>query len=679
MSQPEILAPAGSMESLVAALRCGADAVYAGGTSFSARQSAENFDMATLYEAIRLCHLYGAKFYLAANTLLFDKELSQFESFLRETVAAGIDAILLQDFGALWLVRALFPDLPIHASTQMTIHTPTGAVWAKEHGITRVVAARELSRNEIKAMCDTGVEIEQFVHGALCMSVSGQCNLSAMIGSRSANRGRCAQACRLPFSVGKQPYALSLKDLCLVPNAAQMEEDGVVSLKIEGRCKRPEYVAAAVTALRQALDGLTPDLKTLQAVFSRSGFTDGYYTGKRQALFGFRRKEDVEQAKYVLPQLRNSYHKPRQIITVEMHVIVRMGLPVTLQLTDSEGTQVTVTGDPPQFARQHPTDNVQLAQQLGKLGGTIFRQGSLTADCDGIGMLPAARLNQLRRDGIAALEAARVAAHTPHYRMRSIPIKKAPKAKSRQQYAPSYRIQLSDWSNGIERLLKNPAVDSLWIPLQAAAAVPTSYRAQVFLTLPRFCAAEETLITWLSQAKQLGFRHIVCENAAHIALGKSFQLHLHGGIGLRVTNHLALDFLQQNDVLDTMLSPELKCAQIRDCTGLPTGVYAYGNLPVMTCRTCPIQAELGCTKCTHMLTDRTGRAFPVACNKQADHVTIYNTVPIWMADKQSDLEGVRYLLLDCTCGADPTQILDAYQQHRTTQNPMTRGLFYRGV
>lgn len=312
MRTPEILAPAGSEDALLAALRCGADAVYVGGKQFSARQNAANFDLPQLQRAAELCHLYGAKLYLTVNTLVFAPEFPALVQFLEAAIRLGVDAFLVQDFGLLELIRQISPDVPIHASTQMTIHTPEGALWAKEHGISRVVVSRELSRKEIAAICKTGIEVETFVHGALCMSVSGQCGLSAMIGSRSANRGRCAQACRLPFSAkgDKNGCALSLKDLCLVPYVAELAEDGVASLKIEGRCKRPEYVAAAVTALVQARAGETPDLDTLRAVFSRSGFTDGYYTGKRQQMFGTRQKDDVLQGQKVLPQLAQLYQKP---------------------------------------------------------------------------------------------------------------------------------------------------------------------------------------------------------------------------------------------------------------------------------------------------------------------------------------------------------------------------------
>ncbi|MCD7959075.1 MAG: U32 family peptidase [Ruminococcus sp.] len=682
MNRPEILAPAGARESLLAALRCGADAIYAGGVQFSARQSAENFEMEQLKEAVSLCHLYGAKFYLTMNTLIHDQELEKLVTFLQTVISIGVDAILVQDLGVLHLIRRLSPDIPIHASTQMTIHTPMGARWAKEHGIARVVVARELSRPEIKTMCDTDVEIEQFVHGALCMSVSGQCRLSAVIGSRSANRGRCAQACRLPFLANgkKDVCALSLKDLCLIPYAPQMAEGGVTSLKIEGRCKRPEYVAAAVTALKQALEDIEPDLDMLKAVFSRSGFTDGYYTGNRWDMFGMRRKEDVLQAKAVLPALKNLYQKPQPLISVDMTVTVCIDVPTTLSLFDEEGNHVTVIGAVPQVAQQHPTDVAQLNKQLGKLGGTIFSLRTLHANCDGVGVLSAAQLNTLRRDGIATLESARIARNTPHYTMQLFPLTRQSKFVPKQQDSLCYHVLLRRWTFIAEMLLLKENCAVVWIPIQEVSAViPESLRKRVYLAMPQFCTDERKLHHTLELASILGFTHLVCENVVHIEMGKQFHMILHGGMGLGVTNHLALEFLRQERLVDSMLSPELNLKQIRDCIGLPTGVYAYGNLPVMICRNCPIQAEVGCVKCRHNLRDRTGRSFPVYCSKYSGTVTMYNDVPIWMADKIEEIDGTSYYLLDCTNNDDAIFIFRAYTQHLKTNASMTRGLFYRGV
>ncbi|MDE6658011.1 MAG: U32 family peptidase [Oscillospiraceae bacterium] len=313
MRNPEILAPAGSMEALIAALRCGANAVYVGAKNYSARNHAVNFDLPELEEAGKLCHLYGAKLHLAVNTLVTDSELENFQIFIRQAVESGIDACIVQDLGVLKIIKSMIPDLPLHASTQMSIYTTEGALQAKELGCSRIVLARELSCEDLKTICQLPVETEIFVHGALCMSVSGQCNFSAIVGGRSANRGQCAQACRLPWHTPEKNNlsALSLKDLSLVKHVELLKKIGVDSFKIEGRMKRPEYVACAVTALRMALNGEQPDMKLLQSVFSRSGFTDGYFTGKKQAMFGYRRKEDVLASQQVFSSIQASYQKHR--------------------------------------------------------------------------------------------------------------------------------------------------------------------------------------------------------------------------------------------------------------------------------------------------------------------------------------------------------------------------------
>ncbi|MGN1225200.1 MAG: U32 family peptidase, partial [Ruminococcus sp.] len=440
---PEILAPAGSMEALTAAVHCGADAVYLGATLFSARQNAHNFDASTLQEAAAFCHTNGVKVYLTVNTLIFDTEWKALDQLLQIAAACGIDACIVQDLGVADYIRHRIPDMPLHASTQMTIYSPAGAIWAKEHGFSRVVVAREMSRTEIQKVCEIGLEVEQFVHGALCMCISGQCYLSAMIGSRSANRGCCAQACRLPFTAkgNRQAAALSLKDVCLLPHYQKLCEDGIASLKIEGRMKRPEYVAAAVTALRQLREGQQPDLQMLRAVFSRSGFTDGYYTGKRTQMFGTRQKEDVKAAETVLPKLAELAKKPAVRVPVAMTATVRLGQPITLTASLPDGTSVTVRDVPAEPAKNKPCDAALLERQLSKLGNTAYELDSLTTNCDGRSAISAAALNALRRTATDELDALRRKNHTPIYSLKEVP--PLPKECHHQSASlPAYWIQV---------------------------------------------------------------------------------------------------------------------------------------------------------------------------------------------------------------------------------------------
>ena len=682
---PELLAPAGSTEALQAALRCGADAVYVGGTQYSARQNAGNFDLPALEEAARLCHLYGAKLHLAVNTLLLPQELEAFSRYMQAIASIGVDACIVQDLGAAAIIRQAIPEMPLHASTQLTIHSPEGARFAKEQGFCRVVAARELSRSEVQALCACDIEIEQFVHGALCMSVSGQCYLSAMIGGRSANRGRCAQACRLPFSASGHPEqaALSLKDLCLIPYAQQLIADGITSLKIEGRMKRPEYVAAAVLALRAALNGEQPDLSDLRAVFSRSGFTDGYYTGTRSQMFGKREKEDVTAAKAVLPRLAQTYQKLPDRIPLEITVTAISGQPVTATFSDPEGQTVTVTGAVPQPAQNRPTDSATLQRQFSKLGDTIYTLQGLTAVCDGTSMLPASAWNALRRAGTAAMDAARIQAHTPSYSVVPQSFHPLLHETPTPQKAPAFWVQLRTVPEDCSFWLQQERVAFLMLPLEQllTAELPQADRARILLIPPRFTPnhAEQTLRQQLQILAQAGYQHLYCQNVAHLRLGKQLQFHCHGGTGLNLTNPLALSAYP---MADATLSPELTLSQTRACAGsLPIGIYGYGYFPVMLMRNCPVREEVGCKSCTGSLIDRTNRTFAVQC--QAGYTELYNAVPIWLADKQKQLTHLHHLILDVSqlpAQAQQQAVLHAYQTgDPNLPQAITRGLYFRGI
>ncbi|MDE7094420.1 MAG: U32 family peptidase, partial [Oscillospiraceae bacterium] len=409
MRNPEILAPAGTMEALIAALRCGADAVYVGAKDYSARNSAVNFDLPALEQACQLCHLYHAKLHLAVNTLLTDSELENFQIFIRQAVESGIDACIVQDLGVLKIIKSIIPDLPLHASTQMSIYSCEGALQAKQLGCSRVVLARELSCEDLKLICKLPVETEVFVHGATCMSVSGQCHFSSIVGGRSANRGKCGQACRLPWHTPEGNYlsALSLKDLSLVKHVNLLKQIGVDSFKIEGRMKRPEYVACAVTALRMALNGKQPDMKLLQSVFSRSGFTDGYFTGKKQAMFGYRRKEDVLAGQQVFSGIQASYQKPRVITELDFNLKLQKEQPALLQVSDSQGNHAIIQGAVPELAKKLPLQTEGLKKYLQKLGGTIYQCGEVKLENPDDLILSASQCNALRRDAVEQINALR--------------------------------------------------------------------------------------------------------------------------------------------------------------------------------------------------------------------------------------------------------------------------------
>lgn len=683
--KPELLAPAGGMDSLTAALRCGADAVYVGAKQFSARAGAENFDAAGLMNAAALCHLYGAKLYLAVNTLLFDSEFPALDRLLETAAEAGADGCIVQDFGAAAYIAKRLPTLRLHASTQMTIHTPAGVRYAKQAGFCRAVAARELSAEQLRAVCGEakrcGMEIEMFVHGAHCMSVSGQCWMSAAMGGRSANRGCCAQPCRLPFTADAARWdacALSLKDMSLVEQLPRIEAIGVDSLKIEGRMKRPEYVAAAVTAFRRALNGEQPDMAELQAVFSRSGFTDGYFTGKRQDMFGTRRKEDVTAAQTVLSGIRARCQKPRKAAVLDAHFILQAEQPVTLTVTDGKRV-VTVSGDCPQQAISRATDLPMLQKQFAKLGDTIYTAGTVTADLDDGLMLPAAALNALRRDVVAAMDEARIRSNTPAHRLgEAFAMPTAPKAVG----APRFRLQ-------IRQLAQLDAVgdyaarlDALLLPLGFAAEYAVSQQPlpteRVMLLAPRLCVDGNKIAQMLEKAYALGYRQLACQHIGDVQLGKKLGFALHGTLGLHISNSYAAAEMREAGLLDGLCSPE---TPVLPAQMLPLGVFAYGRLPLMLTRNCPVKAQVGCAKCRHTLTDRRGAAVYTDCTRcleKPDYAELFNAVPVWTADKPRIFADAAYALLAMTDESSERvrEILAAYLDGEIIAAPQkfTRGI-----
>lgn len=678
--KPEILAPAGSMESVYAAVRCGADAVYIGGSRFSARANAVNFSVQELAEAVDYCHLHNVRIYQAVNTLVFDSELEDFLNAAKLSAEAGVDAFIVQDLGAAKMLRQALPDMKLNASTQMSIHTKEGALLAKECGFSRVVVSRELSLEQIREICRADIEIEAFVHGALCMSVSGQCYMSAMIGSRSADRGLCAQACRLPFSAvkGENRCDLSLKDLSLVKHIDELKEAGVRSLKIEGRMKRAEYVAAAVTACRAAADGKEPDLDALRAVFSRSGFTDGYLTGKTGAeMFGTRRKEDVVSAEAVFPELRELFRKETKAVQADFHAVIKKNKPALLEMC-ADGVTVTVTGDVPQAALNRPTDLAAVKSQLSKLGDTPYDLGRVTADIDEGVIIPASRLNALRREAVEEMNSERLKAKKKPQQFCDIDLNFAKKLNIKRK---SIRVQVYS----AEQLEGVPDfAEIVYIPLNELlknAEKCLSAGVKIGIAMPRFVTDERALEEKLIKVKEMGVNVMLCTNFAHIRLGKRLGFELHGGFGLNVTNTMSARAYKELGLTDITASFELKLPQISSLGDeLPYGIIAYGRLPLMLTRNCPVkQAVGGCKSCTGGLTDRTGRFFPVKCDGVSCEVL--NSDRLVMSDKLHEVncDFIQLMFTDETA-EEVKRITECYLKGRKSDMPnMTRGLYYRGI
>ncbi len=673
----EILSPCGGADSLLSAINCGCDAVYIGSRSFSARQNAKNFDGEELKTAVDECHRNGVLVYQAINTLAFDSQLSSVADELKTACEIGIDGIIVQDLGVARLAKELCPDMPLHASTQMSIHTVNGVELCRELSFCRVVASRELSVDCIKKLCDTGVEIEAFVHGALCMSVSGQCYMSALIGGRSANRGLCAQACRLPFTSvkGADNCDLSLKDMSHIKRVRELQNIGVKSLKIEGRMKRPEYVAAATNACRNALDGKGYDDGLLRAVFSRSGFTDGYLSGRLGAdMFGKREKEDVTSASDAFPKIHELYRRPYKRFTVGFKVSVKNGEPVKLTATCSDGLCAVATGDVPQKAQTREITPELFEKQLSKLGSTIYDLNSIDCDIESGLTIPVSSINELRRNVCDSLDEMRIAKHKGRFSCGSFIAERPKKRFPREQ---KLRLSLS-FVHQLDGLDFNN-IELVSLPLNEALKLDT-IPPYLSVSLPRFDFDEQKTDSALTKLCERGLKHADITNLSHIMLCRGKKLQMHGGFGLNVTNSLSAKALSELGLSDITASFELTGGGVSEIkSDIPLGIVAYGKLPAMLTVNCPIKKNMPCTRCAGFITDRTGRRFDVRCSKS--YVEILNSESLYLADKLSDFETVDFLTLmfHKENVKEINLVIESYKNHTPPSGKITRGLYYRGV
>lgn len=676
MSRPEVLAPAGSPETLNAALRSGADAVYVGGKSFSARSSAANFSDEELAQAAALCHKYGAKLDLAVNTVISDSEAESFCRYIDYAASVGVDAFIVQDWGCAELIRRAVPDAVIHASTQMSVHTAAGAELLAELGYARAVPARECHKDVLADICGKDIETEVFVHGALCMSVSGQCYMSAMMGSRSANRGRCGQACRLPYSAAgnKESCALSLKDLSLLPKASELADMGIDSFKIEGRMKRPEYVASAVHELKSALEGQAPDMAFLRGVFSRGGFTDGYFTGKRQDMFGVREKEDVIAAQSLIPKIHEYYRFERKVCPVDIHAVMKEGQPLAAE-GRCGNIAVSVTGIIPDKAQNRPTDFAALEKQFSKLGDTVFTEGSFTADIDEGLFVPAGRLNELRRELCDKLTDALIQSNTPVYHPTGY-----------NPTLPEARIQRCADELPMRVYCRTAQQAETALPFSEYLIldyklwekdIPDVPAERVILSPPRFITGEKALTDRIEELKEHGFGRLCCHTPDSIAIGRKTGMKLHGSFTLNVYNSYSAEYLHDMGLEDCVFSFEDSLEQLAKVrTHLPLGAVIYGRLPLMLTRNCPIQNETGsCKGCTGTLTDRTGRVLPVVCNK--DSKEILNSDILYMQDRLDEMKNISYglILLHDEDAVQTAAVLSG----KKPKGNITRAMYYRGI
>ncbi len=677
--RPEILAPCGGEESVRAAVSCGADAVYLGQQAFNARQNAVNFSDQSLRETVGYCHLYGVRVYQTLNTLVFDSELEALKECVKTGCAAGVDAFIVQDMGVLKLISELAPGMRLHASTQMTIHTPAGAQFLERLGVKRAVLARELSLEEIREIrAATGIELEVFVHGALCVCVSGQCYMSGMLGGRSGNRGRCAQPCRLPFSVfGDGKADLSLKDLSAIPRLGELAEAGVDSFKIEGRMKRPEYVAAAVTACVKQRDGGAPDLDTLRAVFSRSGFTDGYLIGKRDGeMFGSREKGDVLAATEVLKPLHELYRRPMQRIGCEVKLTAHFGEAVRLEMTDSDGNYAAVSGMTPEPAWERPITAESAQEALSRLGGTPFFIREFRAELSEGLMIPAKELNALRRSCVEQLTQTRSRLHPVPFECREIPL---PAPVPRRSQILYLRAEKPEQLQNV----KFTSSDRMLLPLRSWDKLGQFAREQVILELPRtMFGREQKIAEMLASASEAGFTKIMVHNPAQILLGQQLGFEMSGGFGLNVTNSLAASLYREQGLRELTVSFETSLEEAcRMRHLLPMGLMAYGHLPLMITRICPLQRYKKCAgrPGEGYLTDRQKKTFSIICHDGARE--IYNPDVLYLADKMKDISQFDFAVLYFTyeTAEEAARVVEEYRRSEGYRERLTRGLYYRKI
>lgn len=691
----EVLSPAGSSDSLIAAVQNGADAVYLGYGSFNARMNAKNFTQEQLRQCVSYCHVRGVKVHLTLNTLVLDRELRSAAAVIQEASRAGVDAIIVQDLGVCQLIRQIAPEMPIHGSTQMSVHNLEGVLKAAEMGCSRVVLSRELTRNQIAEICQKSpIEIEVFVHGALCMCYSGQCYMSAMIGRRSGNRGQCAQPCRMSYGYdrGENRYPLSLKDNCLVKYLRELNGMGVASIKIEGRMKRPEYVAIATRIYKDAALGrpvTQQQMKELEKVFSRQGFTDGYYQGRPGShMFGIRQEE--EQDRKLFAAARATYENTEnQRVPVWFHIQLYPGRPSTLIAWDGDRNQVTVQGAIPEQAIRVPLTQESLTDRLSRTGGTPYYIEGIQVEMIPNLTLSAAIINGLRRDALTALTAAR--GQVPQRQEGAF---FQPQVVRGGGTGPVFTAQIQSFDQITRNLLAlGPQV--LYVPLHLLAGAGENAQAvcrsfHVCGVLPRIIKDDEwdRIYTQLADARRMGVNEVLVGNLGFIDPLREMGFQVRGDYGLNIFNSGSANVAAGMGLSSMTASFELTLPQIRDLSKpIPTEIFAYGRLPLMITENCVIRNRTGkciCTSTKTNLVDRTGSRFPVLRDGDTHRNQIFNSKRLYLADQLQKLQNLGLWALRLSFTTETDQQVDAVVQEYLSGGAFdpgvsTRGLYARGV
>ena len=659
---PELLAPAGSYDALCAAIQSGADAVYMGGVAFNARINAKNFTEEELKRGIALAHSYGVKIYIAANTLIYDRELDGFLRSAEHAARCGADALIVADVGAAAEIKKRIP-IELHASTQASAHNAEAALALAEASFSRVVCAREMSREDIKEFIrESPVEAEVFVHGALCVSHSGQCLFSSMVGGRSGNRGECAQPCRLPYGKGGREYPLSLKDLSLARHIPELCSMGVASLKIEGRMKSPEYVRDVTAIWRRLLDARAAaddrDMKELADVFSRGGFTDGYFRGRKDsAMLGIRSEEQKSVSRALAP-----FEGITKKLELNAKASVRSGEPMALTLSRADGSAtVCVEGAVAEPAINAPLDKETVVRCLSKLGNTPFVMKEVSVELGEVPvMVPISALNALRRSAIEKLEQS--GANVGELQITKAEFSIPKQKRSNKKIAYFYRgSSVTDKAREY--------FDVIFTPIEEYNGSTNG------VALPEiiFDSQREQVEKLLSKAIEFGAEHVLVSNLGHLDIARASGLAMHGDIRLNAVNNSTVDFLEKQGFENVMLSPELTLPQIRDIKG-STAVCVYGRVPLMVTEKCVGKELGGCSACKEgraVLLDRKGASFSVI--KTFGHRSvIVNSVPFYMADKKAELERYKatsqYFIFTTESAKEVDGIIEAYKKGLPPKN-----------
>lgn len=688
----EILAPCGNPKILSAALNAGADAVYVGMKDFSARKNAENFSDEELKNAVLECHKRGVKLYVTLNTIVYDSELDAIAGCIKTAAEIGVDGLIIQDLGVAALAKKICPKMPLHASTQMTLNSISGVRAAKKLGFSRAVIGRELSEKEIEYISDNSkLELEVFVHGALCVCVSGQCYMSSLFGGRSGNRGLCAQPCRLDFSYKGSTNVISLKDQSLIEHLREPALSKIASFKIEGRMKRPEYVACAVDACRRSLSGEQYDHERLSDIFSRDGLTEGYYDGSMADMNGIRDKNDVMNTIAALRGVKELYKDEFPRFPIDINVEIKKDCRVSVRgainKNGSEVLFVTQTEIMPEEAKDAPLDEESVCTRLSKLGGTMFYPNKITAEVEEGLYVSAADLNSIRRDVCEALSKGILENSTRRYKTHEYILPR--KSQPRDDDTIVYRAEVTT-SEQLRQALELD-FELIYAPMNLLDENTPNKRRIAVIPPLILSDCEEDCEQRLKELRNMGFNKGMAQTLAHAELLKKCEFNLLGGYRMNVLNSLSAKACTDLGFWDLTLSFEGTAAALVEISSTrPLGIVAYGRLPLMLTRRCPIingkpcgrknalcreeGREEGCNEC---IKDRKGNDIPILCGGNC--VELLNPDILVMSDKQDILRKFNFAVLKFTTETNVGEVLKMYQNGEKPAGNITRGLYFRGA